>query len=368
MASIRRRPRADGSICHAVLYTIDGRQSSLPFDSPKAAEAFRQAVEVHGAARALAMHGIDSAPRRLDYISGVTVTEWLEHHIAHLSGVERRTPAEYRGIVKKDIAPVLGTIPLAQLTHEDISRWLEAMRDAGAAGKTIANKHGLLSAALNGAVRAGHIASNPAAGARLPRTERPEMRMFTPDEFAALSAEFPDYWRPMLRFLVASGARMGEVTALRPRDVNRPKSTVHIGRAWKRNPGGWEIGAPKTRMSVRTLNVPKAILDDLDYSHEYLFTTPGTGNRGAGGPVRPINLRRSVWYPALLRAKISEPRPRLHDLRHTCASWMIADGIPLPVIQRHLGHESIQTTVNLYGHIDRRSAQAAADAIGKLLS
>jgi integrase len=59
--------------------------------------------------------------------------------------------------------------------------------------------------------------------------------------------------------------------------------------------------------------------------------------------------------------------PRVHDLRHTCASWMIQAGVPLPVIQQHLGHESIQTTIGVYGHLDRRSAQAAADAIGSAL-
>ena len=57
--------------------------------------------------------------------------------------------------------------------------------------------------------------------------------------------------------------------------------------------------------------------------------------------------------------------PRVHDLRHTCASWMIAAGVPLPIIQQHLGHESIQTTIGVYGHLDRRSA---ADAIGSALS
>jgi integrase len=56
-------------------------------------------------------------------------------------------------------------------------------------------------------------------------------------------------------------------------------------------------------------------------------------------------------------------RPRIHDLRHTCASWLIQAGIPLPVIQQHLGHESIEITVGTYGHLDRRSAQAAAEVM-----
>lgn len=59
--------------------------------------------------------------------------------------------------------------------------------------------------------------------------------------------------------------------------------------------------------------------------------------------------------------------PRVHDLRHTCASWTIQRGVPLPVVQAHLGHESIQTTIGVYGHLDRSSAQAAADAIGAML-
>lgn len=367
MASIRSRERADGTVAYLVQYLIDGRQSGLTFSDEKAAEAFKQNVEVHGAQRALAMHGIDPNPRRHPSTTSVTVTEWVEHYIEHRSGVERRTQPEYRGILKNDITPVLGDIPLTELRHEDIARWLEKMRAAKQSGKTIANKHGLLSAALNAAVRAGKIPSNPAMGARLPRTERAEMRMLTPEEFATLIEHTSEYWRPMLRFMVTSGARLGEVTALRPSDVNRAKSTVWIGRSQKRNPGGYEVGPTKTRKSERTISIPAAVLDQLNYEGEWLFTNPGIGNRNAGGFVRAINLRRNVWYPALERAKLAPPRPRLHDLRHTCASWMIAAGIPLPVIQQHLGHESINTTVGLYGHIDRRSAQAAADAIGDLL-
>lgn len=70
------------------------------------------------------------------------------------------------------------------------------------------------------------------------------------------------------------------------------------------------------------------------------------------------------WYAARRKHGIAcSP----HDLRHTCASWMIAAGIPLPVIQSHLGHESITVTVGTYGHLDRSSRRAAADAVGQML-
>ncbi len=60
-------------------------------------------------------------------------------------------------------------------------------------------------------------------------------------------------------------------------------------------------------------------------------------------------------------------RPRPHDLRHSNATWLIHAGVALPVIQRHLGHESIQTTVDRYGHLDRKTSRVVADVVGRAL-
>jgi integrase len=364
MASVRRRVSKSGSYSYQVVYRLDGRQSSVTLTDQKDAENFAALVNLVGPGRALDMHGLSTQPVRfLD----MTVAKWVEHYIANLSGVERRTPADYRGTLRNDIAPALGDIPIDRLSRDDIAGWVEKMRTAGASGKTIANKHGLLSAALNAAVRAKHITTNPAVGVKLPRTERDEMRFLTHAEFAQLLAEVSEPWQPMIRFMVASGARLSEVTALKPGDVDQHQHTVRISRAWKRGPGGYHVGPPKTRRSIRTINIPAAVLNDLTYTNEWLFTNPGRGNRAGGGPVRAPNFRANVWWPACARANLPPPRPRIHDLRHTCASWMIAAAIPLPVIQGHLGHEAINTTVSLYGHLDRQSYKQAADAIERAL-
>src|SRR4029079_6248490 len=112
--------------------------------------------------------------------------------------------------------------------------------------------------------------------------------------------------------------------------------------------------------STRTIDLPASVLDKLEYGREFVFLTPD------GRPGRGNSFYTKVGAPAVTEAKL-DPRPRVHDLRHTCASWLIQAGVPLPVIQQHLGHESIQTTIGVYGHLDRRSAQAAADAIGSAL-
>jgi integrase len=363
MASMRPRTRKDGSTFWEVLFRHDGRQRSLSFETADHAGKFKELVGLVGAGKALAAYDLAPAPRAANG-SSVTVAEWVEHHIEHLIGCERKTIDEYRRFLKRDIAPGLGPIPLMSLTGEHLARWVQELKAKGNSGKTIRNKHGFVSSALNAAVKSGHIAVNPAVGQRLPRTERKEMVFLSKEEYHLLHGCFSDHYKPFVEFLAATGARFSEATALQPKDIDREGATVRISRAWKRIPGeGYELGPPKTKRSIRTIGVPRSVFDALDLSHEWLFVNT------AGNPVRIYGWRENVWYPALVKAeeKGLAKRPRVHDLRHTCASWMIHAGVPLPVIQQHLGHESIETTVAVYGHLDRRSMQAAADAIGRAL-
>lgn len=361
MASVRARTRKDGTPSWAVLYRHNGKQTSTSFPDEKQAGRFRDLVGSIGPDRALEVAEISATQRTM---STLTVAEYLDRHIAGLSGVEKKTIIEYRRYAKNDIGPALGAIPLSKLTRADVAAWVNAMTDAGAARGTIANKTGLLSGALKRAVEDGHLAGNPCEGVRLPRTEQQEMVFLTRDEFRILKAAFSARYQPLVEFLVASGCRASEALALRPSDVDRQAGTVRIARAWKRTASGYDIGAPKTRKSTRTINVPRTVLDQLDYSREWLFTGSN------GGPVRLYSWRANVWYKTLSKAKKNglEKSPRIHDMRHTCASWMIQAGVPLPVIQDHLGHESIKTTVDLYGHLDRSNHAAAADAIAAMLA
>jgi integrase len=370
VATVRVRKRKDGSTYSQVRYRLDGVESSASFNDHAEALQFCDLANRLGPAKALDVWRVEQ-----HHVAGMTVEHWINHYIDHLTGVAKSTIYDYRSYLRKNIAPALGAIPLAALTSDDIAEWVQDMADDGASGKTIANKHGFLSAALAAAVarKPPLIASNPAAGHRLPTTERRAKVFLTREEFALLRNNVTEYWRPLVEFLVVSGARFGEVSALRPSDVDRDAGTVTIGRAWKRTytkDSPWESGAPKTRKSVRTIDVDKSVLDKLDYSGDWLFTTPGQGGRWkAGAPVRRPNFRANVWVPAVDRAQAAglKKSPRIHDLRHTCASWLIAARTPLPVVQDHLGHESIETTVHVYGSLDRKLHRAAAAALADAL-
>ncbi len=237
-------------------------------------------------------------------------------------------------------------------------------RGTGHSPKTLRNKYGFLSGALGAAVPK-LIPANPCAGRRLPRGDGEsdhDMRMLTRDEFTALLTAVTPHWKPLVEFMVASGMRWGEVVALQPRHVDVKAGTVKVRQAWKySDTEGYYLGPPKTKRSRRTVDVPARILEGLDLSNEWVFV-----NRD-GGPIRYHGFKPRVWDKAVARAGL-DPRPTPHDLRHTYASWQLAGGIPITVVSRQLGHESIQVTVDIYGDVDRSSTRAAADFMDQILS
>ena len=340
-------PATDGTIAYAVLYQSGGRQSALTFDHPSAAEAMVSLIKAHGCERALAMHGIEIAPRQREAV-GQTVAEYIDQHLDALSGVERKTVAEYKRYLTRDIEPVLGQIPLTALTRADISKWVNKLRDDGASGKTCGNKLGFLSGVLNAAVRDGDLPANPAAGIRLPRTVKREMEILTRAEFDILKAA----------------------------DIDRVSGTIRINKAWKRIPDGdadrYELGQPKTRRSTRTISVPDSVLNNLDLNREWVFTN------SHGGPIRLYSWRTNVWTKSLAKAKADDPNDpdkailtkaiRIHDLRHTAASWLLGAGVPLIVVSAHLGHEDTSVTSKIYGHLIPGAGKEAADVMAKLLT
>ena len=327
-----------------------------------------------------------------------TLATWLERHLDELaSSATPGTIDGYRREAARTWLPRLGRMPLDMLTRERITSWVawqrkqETARSARArakaiaageapppaqlvADKTIANAHGLLSAVLSAAGRRYGL-PNPAEGVRLPSDgEAEEMVFLTAAEYDRLLGATPEYWQPLVALLAGTGCRWGEATALRASDfdLDADVPVVRISRAWKRGErGGVYLGSPKTRRGRRTVTldpttvglvrglVDKALEDGRP--DELLFV----GARG--GRVAHQNFHPRVWLRAVAASGLAK-RPRIHDLRHSHASWLIAAGVPLPVIQYRLGHESIKTSVDRYGHLLPGAGELAAASMEKVFS
>lgn len=333
------------------------KQRSETFATKKAADAFSVWIDRLGVAGALE-HLYDIEAAQVD--TTPTLDAIAADHIALLTGIEPGTRATYERMWERIWSPRVGHLAANRITADDIRRAVNQLGDTYS-HKSMQNQRGLLSGVLSRAVDLGHLPKNPVKGIRLPRgqeADRVEMRIITPAEFADLIDHIPAHYRPFVRFLYGTGCRWGEAVALQVQDVALPN--VRIRRALKWTPDGPRIvGATKTKRSNRTVVVGDVMLEDLREACEgkagtaLVFTAP----RGGG------ILHRTFWSRAWLPAVNNmTPRPRIHDLRHSHASVLLAAGVPIHVVQARLGHESIQTTVNTYSHLlpDAQVAAAAA--------
>ncbi len=361
-ASIQPRLLRDGTTVCRVYWRENGKQKTQTFADGSSAERFRANIEKFGPARAYEIAGVVDA--YTDIPDVMTLAEYAEHHITHLTGVEDGTTKRYRRYVANDLDDI-GQMPLPAITDTVIAGWVHYLQhERGNSGKTIANKHGFLAAVLKRAVHEGHIPANPAERTRLPRTDAKEEPVFlTRTQVDALVTAMPERLRPFVRWLVTSGMRYSEATALRIGDVTRVAdgAEVRVRRAWKYTGTSYsKLGPPKSVAGRRTINVPAAALDGIDWDRP-ADTLVFVDTRG--GRIRYPSFHET-WSRAVKSAGV-QCSP--HDLRHTCASWMIKSGVPLLVVSRHLGHESVTVTANVYSHIDRGSFADAAAAIGKML-
>lgn len=388
MSSVRITTRKDGSTYTQILFRekVPGRekpvQTSESFDNHASALRFKKILDSAGIVAARKILDAEAAP----VAAVVTLNDnFADTYISGLTGISKAQKDRYRAYMRNDFGPAFGDLPLAALCTADdeqnsvVQQWVNDEEVDGAAPKTIANKHGFLSQMLKAAAKRKLIPHNPCEDTRLPRRQF-EPTFLEPEEFDLLMTFIPERWQPLVFFLVSTGVRFGEATALRVGDIKTIKSTdgspdettARIARAWKyTGEYSGEMGGPKTKRGIRTINVAPEAVGRLDLARRadaLLFATAGGGRGKPGARISAQNFHTLCWSPAMEKFEAkTRKRPRPHDLRHTCASWMLNNGAELTDVQGHLGHESITTTVDRYGHLDRRSGQRAAAAVSKAL-
>lgn len=370
MASIRP-PKKNGPGTYQVLYRLAGRQTSRTFATETAAQHFVNLVDRMGPAAADAI--IDAQAD--GGVGEPDVTELCRLHVAALDGVTDGTRRDYERMIDNRIAPQpLGHIPTSRVTVDHVRDWLRGLEADGLAAKSRRNHHALLSAAFTTAVSMQLRGTNPAKGLRIKADVADRgIAFLNPGELALLIGETPAHYQPFVAFLAGTGCRWGEATALQVGDVDLESRVpvVYIRRAWKHYGTGQDpvVGPPKTRSGIRTISLPPQLVPVLRPLVEgraqdaLVFTAP------QGGVISHGTFHTRTWKTVLDRLNESgrmTKRPRIHDLRHTHASQLIQAGVPLPTISKRLGHSSIATTVNVYGHLapDYLDVTAAAASLG----
>lgn len=391
MTRITPRKRADGATSYRVQFRPPGKQTPTTetFDSAEAAQKFIDLAGRVGWAAAQDVRQATTSSRGTP-----TLATWFERHLDDLAAsVTPGTIYGYRREAARTWLPHLGAYPIDMITRQQITRWVawqrkqetlrsaNARRRAAAEGttpppvqlvstKTIANAHGLLSSVLQSAATE-YGCPNPAVGVTLPSDRQADgMAFLTPAEFDQLLTAIPAHHQPAIAFLAGSGCRWGEMTALVAADFDLAAEVpvVRVSKAWKKDAAGrYYLGSPKTRRGVRTVTLDDTTVAAVRHLIDNRPADQLVFQALHGGRLHSQNFQPRVWQPAVRASGITK-RPRIHDLRHSHASWLIGAGVPLPVIQYRLGHESIKTTVDRYGHLMPGAGDLAAAAIGRVLA
>ncbi|MBX6378337.1 MAG: site-specific integrase [Clostridia bacterium] len=300
--------------------------------------------------------------------------EWLR--VAAKPRVRERTYRDYEQLLRRYVRPALGSCRLAELSPVMIQDLYTRLTDQGLSPRTVRYVHSVLHNALQQAVKWRLLPQNPAKAVDLPRQKRQEMSALSQEEanrFLAAAEGTPHY----TLFLVAitTGMRPSEYLALQWKDVDLKAGTVSVRRTLTRDKA---FAEPKTARSRRVIRLLPSVVQALRahrtrqveerlaagarYQNlDLVFATP------EGRPLDERNLVRRHFKPLLRKAGLPETI-RLYDLRHTCATLLLAGGEHPKVVSERLGHASVTLTLDTYSHVLPDMQQTSVDILERLLA
>lgn len=305
---------------------------------------------------------------------GAFLQEWLE--ISAKPKLRPLTYIRYEGIVRNHLLPTIGRIHLTKLYPEAVQSLYKSKIDIGLSGRSVEHIHAVLRRALAQALKWDRVARNVALLVDAPRPSHHEIRPFTPTEARAfLQAVRGERFEALFSTVLAVGLRMGEALGLRWVDINVDSGTLSVNAALQRLNGKLQLVETKSARSRRLIALPDSItaalrahrirqLEEalqLGYRNELglVFVSP------TGTPLDARNIRRKF---RVILQKAGLPQQRFHDLRHACASLLLAQNIHPRVVMEVLGHSQISLTMNTYSHLIPSLGRDAAKSMDAVLT
>lgn len=392
----RRRSAGEGSVYRqgtrwrgAVTWTEpDGTRSRRIVSAPTAAEA-RDKLD----ALRRELHLGTLAPAGRAATVAAYLAEWIERDRIR---VRPSTWLVREQHVRLWLIPALGRIALARLTSTDVERALAGFLKAGrpvtgaeatngarprrrsVSPLTVTHIRTTLRIALNDARREGLVGRNAAADARPPRVPTtPIAYLPAPEVRRLLDTTRDDEYGPLYALAASTGLRQGELLGLAWGDVDLAAETLTVRRSLARTAeGGYALAAPKTARSRRTIPLPRTARDAFlrrRGRQDAAEATAGSAWQDRDGLVftdsigRPLVPRHVSYAFERAQAAAGVPRIRFHDLRHSAATLMLAEGVPLAVVSEWLGHTGIAITASHYAAVVPALRHEAAAAMDRAL-
>jgi len=316
--------------------------------------------------------------------------KWLPSHTR-----EKLSPMSadrYQREIDNRIKPILGHIQLEKLTPVHIQAFVDEIIRAGHLKKDkplspemITYDLKIVKTALKKAVQWGLIPRNPASSIAAPRAtkkHKQEMHILTEDQIKKTLATLKqgkDYQKYVLiLLLVSTGLRIGEALALEWSDIDFDNAVISVNKTVQRIKKEIIVKPPKTETSIRKVTIDDHLVATLKrhkarQSERRLLLAnkwKGTTNKVFTGPIGGLTVPSTVegWW-IKFRPNVGLDNVRLHDLRHTHATHLLASGqVDIKTISARLGHKNASMTLNTYSHVLPAKERGAASVMAHLWS
>jgi integrase len=309
----------------------------------------------------------------------ITVAEFLERWLRDYAATNTapKTHRTYKDLVRNHLTPGLGNAVLSTLAPDQIQRFYRQLSAKGLSPTTVLHAHRILREALQHAVKWQLLPRNPADLVDPPRAARREVLALKPEAVrGVLTAAGETEYGALVHLAVMTGLRQGELLALRWDDVDLKSRTLQVRRTLQRL-DGLHFREPKTAGSRRSVALSPstvASLRQLAEKQTKAKALAGSAYRddglvfatAVGTPIDPRNVNRT-WYRIIKAARLQGLR--FHDLRHTHASLMLAQGTHPKIVSERLGHSGVRITLDTYSHaLPNLQLEAAATLDQTLLA
>jgi integrase len=287
--------------------------------------------------------------------------EYLDRWLPDIhSTVRQRTWERYEQIVRVHIKPALGRVKLKDLTATHARGLYREKLESGSSPRTVQYIHTTLRKALKDAVSDGLIPRNITDGIKAPRPKKKEINPLSPEQARAfLAAVHGDRFEALYVLAVHCGLREGELLGLKWDDVDLENGMLRVRRTLSEPKTGYIFELPKNGKG-RSIKLTQAATEALrSHLGRQLEEIDGNGDdyqdqglvfpSRRGTPMNAKNLTARSFKPILRRSGL--PNIRLHDLRHTCATLMLCEGVHIKLVQELLGHATISITLDTYSHL-----------------
>jgi len=306
--------------------------------------------------------------------------QFLERWLAAVQpSLRPSTYRSYQDAVRLHISPQIGRVTLEKLTVDHVGALVRHKQaEQRLSPTTVRYILMVLRNALGKAVRWGVVGRNVATLVDAPRLQPRDVRVLSPDETKRLiEAARGDPMEALFVLAVSTGLRQGEALGLRWDRVDFERRQLRIDKSLQRIPGrGFVLADTKTRRGRRSILVPIITAEALRRHRsaqadlrraagrewtegDFVFTS------STGRPLDARNVQRT--FARILR-KARLPQMRFHDLRHSCASLLLTQGVSPRVVMETLGHSRISVTMDTYTHVMPSLMRDAADAMDRSLS